>query len=382
MNARILTLTLLAALLMTACQTKTKEEAKVEEYPLSTNPAEFLQTEDQMKTIKTLANVCDGKLYKIEYQSDYKLTEILAHGASSAKELTMLLYSNLLKTPVQDSDAGLDHGCSAFCVTSPDGDVLCGRNFDYRFVSSANVLVQNTPIDNKSYKSLGIAALPFLSTDIFVAGSLSDDTTDISPVITAPYICMDGVNENGLFICVLSLKGGGAVQHDSTKTATVPSLVIREILDHATTVQEAINIFKSHNFFADGEDSPTSDHFLIADASGKSVVIEYTHPDENSDWVMNVLDENHVTNFYLSKGWESIGVGQNRYEIIDSTLNEKNNIMTEAECMDLLQVVRQLLNPEELTSNTQWSAVYNLTKRTVTICMDKDYTRQYHFAIK
>lgn len=56
--------------------------------------------------------------------------------------------------------------------------------------------------------------------------------------------------------------------------------------------------------------------------------------------------------------------------------------MTEEECMDLLQAVRQLPNPQQLTNDTQWSAVYNLTEKAVTICMDKDYTRQYHFDIQ
>lgn len=382
MNRKIIFFVLLVAIILMACNTKQKNDLKTHLYPLSTNPATLVKADDQIKTIKTLANVCDGKLYMIEYQSDYKLSEIIDKGAASSEELTKLLYTYLLNNSTKDSKAEMDAGCSAFCVKSPDGDVLCGRNFDYRFVSSANVLVQNTPVDSKSFKSLGIAAMPFLDSDVFKAGSLSDGKTDISPVLAVPYLCMDGVNEKGLFICVLSLRGGGAVQHDASKTNTVPSLAIREILDQATTVQDAINAFAKHNFFADGEDSPNNYHFLIADATGKSVVLEYTRPEGKTDWVMNILDEDHVTNFYLSKGWGSIGVGQNRYEIIDKTLNEKNRVMTEEECMDLLQSVCQQLDPKEVTSNTQWSVVYNLTKGTATICVDKDYKKQFHFNIR
>lgn len=92
-----------------------------------------------------------------------------------------------------------------------------------------------------------------------------------------------------------------------------------------------------------------------------------------------MLDEDHVTNFYLTEGWQNLGVGQNRYDIIHNRLQEKQRILTEDEAMQLLQDVHQLLNPEEITSNTQWSVVYNLTEKTATVCVDKDYETRLHF---
>lgn len=183
------------------------------------------------------------------------------------------------------------------------------------------------------------------------------------------------------------MRGGGAVQHDSGKPNIVPSLAIRIALDECANIDEAVEMFRNHNFFADGEDSPNNYHFLIADASGKSVVVEYYRPGEEApvkdakarDWTLNVLDEDHVTNFYLTEGWQNLGVGQNRYDIIHNRLQEKQRILTEDEAMQLLQDVHQLLNPEEITSNTQWSVVYNLTKKTATVCVDKDYETRLHF---
>lgn len=349
-------------------------------------PMEMLTTPEQEATAKTLKDIAKGKLYSIEYNSDYLLDDAIETGAShSSLELVKFVYSRLLKLPTsQAAKAKIDAGCSAFCVKTPDGDVICGRNFDYRFVSSANVLVQNTPISKGEFKSLSIAAMPFLDAEKFVAGSLSDGKMDISPVIAVPYLGMDGMNDKGVFISVLSLDGGkgGAAQHEEGKKPITPSVGIRFVLDRAESVEDALDIFKSHNFFADGDSSAKSYHFIIGDATGHTVLLEYIQPDGKKEWVMNVMDgQNFATNMYMSEGWETFGVGADRLEKIRKKLDEMKNVLTEEEAMDLLQAVSQELDPKEVTSNTQWSAVYNLTKKTVTICVDKDFTQKYDFAL-
>ena len=355
----------------------------------SDNPAAFLVTNDQKKTVATLQDIKDGHLYTMDYTADYKLKELMTGGgAKSSEELSGKVIANLLNLPAMKAAASMEYGCSAFCAKSPEGDVLVGRNFDYRFVSSANIAVHN--LFPEARESMCISALPYLDADKYVAGSLSDGKTDISiPAIASIYCCLDGMNDAGLFIGVLSLRGGGAVQRDANKSNIVPSLAIRLSLDRCATVDEAVNLFRSCNFYADGEESPSNYHFLIADASGKSVVLEYYRPGEEApvkdpkakDWTLNVLNEDHVTNFYLSDGWQSLGVGQARYDIIHNRLQEKNRILTEDEAMTLLQDVMQTLNPEEITSNTQWSVVYNLTRKTATVCVDKDYETKLHFSL-
>ncbi len=356
----------------------------------SGNPAAFLSTDAQKATAATLRDIKDGHLYTIDYTADYKIDELMAGGgAKSNEELVGKVFASLLNLPSMTAEARMDYGCSAFCAKSPEGDVLVGRNFDYRFVSSANVAVHNLTPGVR--ESMCISAMPYLDIDKYVAGSLSDGTTDISvPAVASIYCCLDGMNDAGLFIGVLSLRGGGAVQHDPEKSNIMASLAIRLALDGCATVDEALEVFRSHNFFADGEDSPNNYHFLIADASGRSVVVEYYRPGEEApvedaaakDWTLNVLEEDHVTNFYLTDGWQNLGVGQARYDIIHERLEEKNRILTEDEAMQLLQDVLQLLNPEEITSNTQWSVVYNLTRKTATVCVDKDYETRLNFRLE
>lgn len=380
---------LVTCLVATVCYLLSCTKGKTE---IVANTANFLKNEDQKVMVSTLKNMADGHLYSLKYSADYLIDEIMeSGGASSSVQLLGKVIPRLTTIPLSKSGDGMDYGCSAFCVKSPDGDVLVGRNFDYRFVSSSNMLVHNVTKGVK--ESICISALPFLDKDVYVAGALSDGKTDLSvPVTASIYCCLDGMNDAGLFIGVLSLRGtGGAVQHDEKKSDIVPTLAIRLALDGCASVDEAVDVFRTHNFFADGNNSDSNYHFLIADASGKRVVVEYYRPGEvpplsdpaAKDWTMNLIDTDHVTNFYLSDGWQGVGGGRERYDKLHETLEKKNRIMTEDECMSLLDDVHTDLNSEggDITSNTQWSVVYNLTKKTATICVDKNYKQKLHYSL-
>ncbi|MCQ2064193.1 MAG: carcinine hydrolase/isopenicillin-N N-acyltransferase family protein [Fibrobacter sp.] len=93
------------------------------------------------------------------------------------------------------------------------------------------------------------------------------------------------------------------------KSPITPSVGIRLVLDQAETVEDAIDIFESHNFFADGDSSAKSYHFIVGDATGHTALIEYIRPNDEGEWEMNVLDgQDYATNMYMSEGWETFGV--------------------------------------------------------------------------
>ena len=113
-------------------------------------------------------------------------------------------------------------------------------------------------------------------------------------------------------------------------------------------------------------------------------MIEYIKrdgPGSDSPWVMKVLDESSVTNHFLSPGWQSIGTLDDRLGKIRATLQAKSGVLTEVEAMALLNDVHQ-----EATSpgkgKTQWSVVYNLTKKTATVCVNHNYAKTYKFSLK
>lgn len=370
-----LSLACLSFLCLHSCSEESSENQS------SSNPAAFLKNADQEKTVRSIRDISNGKMYHMTYQTDYKLENLLKEGCKSSADLVTFLYANMLNTKPAEAPK-LNFGCSAFMAKTPDGDVICGRNFDYRFASASNVFVDNRPVDGKGVRSLGIASLPFLSEKTFVAGALSDGVTDISPALASVYCTMDGMNTHGVFIGVLSLNGGGAKQHDTTKKDLVTTVLIRTVLDRAKSVEEALDIFRSYNYFADGEDTPKSNHFLIADKTGHCIVLEYILKDDPMNWEMNVLEgQDYVANMYLTPG-QAEGVGQWRLDLLKERLDEKKRILTEEDAMQLLKDVHQTLNPEEVTSNTQWSVVYNLTQGTAALCVDKDYTKTHRFSFK
>ena len=117
-------------------------------------------------------------------------------------------------------------------------------------------------------------------------------------------------------------------------------------------------------------------HFLLADASGKAVVLEYLPNGQRM-----VYDQNYVTNFYLTENVPYAPVrGKDRYDLIEQTLIFKKGVMSEAEVMALLAVIGQP-ETEEATSMTQWSVVYNLTDLTGRVAVVREYDNVFRFSL-
>ena len=367
-------LVLLAILAVVALPSCRRDPAKM----VKGNPAAAITTAAQARTLNSLRNEKDGKLYYMDYKADYLLDEILEAGCNSQKSLLGFIVDRMLKVaPLQDEP---EVACSAFTARTPEGDVIYGRNLDFRFTYTLAMMLRTAP--KGSFKSLGIAALQFIK---MPPASLDDGQTDISPLITAPYVTMDGVNDKGLAFSVLALsKGHSPMQFDPGKKDIFTTTLIRMVLDRAATVDEAIELIKGRNYFAKGPESEKgSYHFLLADASGKTVVLEYLLPEGENSSLLNVVETNCVTNGYLSEGWDEVcNGGADRLQMLREFLDIRGGVVTEEEAMQLLANVSRGLNPEELTSNTHWSVVYNLTKKTATVCVARDYDNPLKYTLK
>ena len=64
-----------------------------------------------------------------------------------------------------------------------------------------------------------------------------------------------------------------------------------------------------------------------------------------------------------------------------STLQDQNYSLSDSEAMNLLQSVAQTPG-EELTSMTQWSAVYNLTEKSMRLAILREYGKQFDFKVE
>ena len=95
---------------------------------------------------------------------------------------------------------------------------------------------------------------------------------------------------------------------------------------------------------------------------------------------MNVVERPRATNFLLTEGDWDFGRGQDRFAVLEETMEASGGVLTEEEGMALLQAVSQQPQPGK-DSSTQWSCLYNQVRGTVDIAVAMDYDSLYHFAI-
>lgn len=332
----------------------------------SANPAAWLKTDEQRASVATLTDVNDGKLYTMDYTANYQLDALLEANVTDVEGMVRFLQKNLLAGGIASVGA-VDAGCSAFTASSEEGQILYGRNFDYKMDMTA-VLVRTAP--ENGYRSIGLANVGWIG---YTAGTLNDGTTDLSMAAFFPYLLMDGMNEKGLAMSVLKLRGDPTLQ-DTGKNKISTTVALRLVLDRAATVDEALALLDEYDMQSSMPEA--NFHFLLADAYGKAVVLEYLPNGQRM-----VYDQNYVTNFYLTENVPYAPVrGKDRYDLIEQTLIFKKGVMSEAEVMALLAVIGQP-ETEEATSMTQWSVVYNLTDLTGRVAVVREYDNVFRFSL-
>ncbi|MGL4345039.1 MAG: carcinine hydrolase/isopenicillin-N N-acyltransferase family protein [Cellulosilyticaceae bacterium] len=325
----------------------------------------------ELRTLSTFEVLNDHPFYEMTYHMDYGLDEFLKKGAATDDELVSFVAGRLLKGIPLDINPG--GACSTFISTTPEGDHLFNRNFDY--YPSSGLIMLTSPKDG--YKSISIANLGHLGIE---AGNLPDKNL-LSKIMTlaGPYAVLDGMNECGLAIAVLIIDDG--VVHQSTgKVPITTTVAIRMILDQAATVDEAIALLGQYDMNSSGAKGY---HFQIADALGNTAVVEYL------DNEMHILskEEGYVaaTNFVLYQG-RNTGKGHDRYEMIMENVSKTEGIMSEEESLELLLALPSSGTVERdgqtYTYGTEWSCVYNLSDLTVDICIGSNKELIYHYDLK
>ena len=90
------------------------------------------------------------------------------------------------------------------------------------------------------------------------------------PLLFAPYYLEDGANQYGVAVADMAVRGVRA-PYDPGKPSVIHSLAMRLILDYAKNTDEALELLKQYNIYFVMETC----HLMIADATGKSVVVEF-----------------------------------------------------------------------------------------------------------
>lgn len=334
----------------------------------------FIPTFRTMSTVKKLS---DYPYYKMTYSADYNMDKLLSQGgASTDDELVSFVIKNALHgLPVHIDYEIPDTGCSAFKAVGAEGTVLMGRNLD---ADKTPVLTLfSAPKDG--FKSVSCVDLAFLG---YTSDYLPDSFVDRFTALAAPYFPLDGMNEKGVCAAVLDIYSA-AVQQDTDKTDITTTMAIRLILDHASSVEDALDILSEYDMHASAN---CNYQFLIADSTGRSVIVAY---DGNKEIVTEGKGNYQLcTNFYVCDvSCEHEDVGMRRYDSADNLLRKYDGTLTKSLAMDVLSAAQsddktpdEGFGPEDITP-TQWSEVFDLTGRSVTIAVGRDYADTYTFGV-
>ena len=360
------------------------------------NKASFITDAGKLEMIHSMKDLDgNGRLYEIDYNQDYMLDSVMQPGITEQTELLRHITSLLLDhLPAENAEVKYGAGCSAFAAQEAERKgFLMGRNYDFRhftpdnksYLPTSAILVRTAPEGGK--KSISMVDGLNLG---FGQGFYNDGKTDLSMLMALPYAALDGINEDGFAIGVLALNEKQTNQQTGKQRIGTP-VAIRMMLDKASTVREAIEMLKNYDMDMRGN-GHSNYHFFMADATGDYAIVEYTFDkDRTEPKVMEVFTADDslrcVTNFYVAPsmtgttdGWGS-SHGKDRYENLRKTLDEKKHVMKEDEAMQLLEKVSQPPT-EELTSQTQWSALYNLTEKTLRLTILREYAKEYNFRIE
>jgi penicillin V acylase-like amidase (Ntn superfamily) len=183
-------------------------------------------------------------------------------------------------------DTGTAWACSLFAAMGDEDNILYGRNLDWTY--SPALLLYTDPPDG--YASVSMVDIAYLGFDNQAENLAELPLVKRQALLQAPFLPFDGMNEYGLAIGTAAVPES-KMPHDAGKPTIDSLAIIREVLDHARTVEEATAIFRKYNI--DWGSGPAL-HYLIADnggaehRSGESVLIEFsdgnmvTLPHDNS----------------------------------------------------------------------------------------------------
>jgi hypothetical protein len=312
-----------------------------------TAAAAVIMFRNEIRTLGSLEKIDDYGMFRMTYYGDYGFDDFLKTGAKNDTDIERFVTGRLLKgLPVHIHAAGA--GCTAFVVHNERGEILYGRNFDFAYAPSLQVFT--TPADG--YASVSTVNLSFAG---YGKGSLPEKMNpDSFLTLAAPYLPFDGMNEKGVAIALLAVPEADA-PHSPDKVTLNTTTMIRLVLDKAATVDEAVALMKKYTIYFSGG---ITCHYLIADASGRSALVEYyggavrtVKTDEGYQIASNFIAYNGVN---IGEGFTEF----DRYNAVKDEITRNNNQLTNLRAIALL---RDIGIYDGNTDKLQWSVLYNLT---------------------
>ena len=311
--------------------------------PTQTAPAVEGLTKDQAATLQSLTKLDEYPLYTMHYYGPYQ------EAAGRVEwELT---------TGDQESRTW---ACSLFAALADEDNRVFGRNFDWEF--SPAVLLFTEPPDG--YASVSMVDIAYLGYSGVSAMNLMDlPLAERQGLLRAPFLPFDGMNERGLAVGMAAVPPGN-MEPDPARDEIGSLGVIRQMLDRAANVDEALTVLESFNIDFGG--GPPL-HYLLADRSGKALLVEFY---QGEMVVIPTTELWHLaTNFLRAAAPDAAGGQCQRYDRIADRLAETGGRLDLLQAADLLHDVSQ--------NNTQWSIVYDLSAGEIGVVMGRQTERTY-----
>jgi hypothetical protein len=299
-------------------------------------------TADQAASLGSLIKVDDHPLYTMRYTGIYE-------SAARAGE-----NGNLGQAAVETSR---EWACSLFATAE-----IYGRNFDWEH--SPALLLFTDPTEG--YASVSMVDIAYLGFDPEDLNRLTElELSARKNLLAAPRLPFDGMNEAGVAIGMAAVPPGGMTP-DPDKESIGSLGVIRQILDRAGNVDEAVAILESYNIEFGG--GPPI-HYLVADARGRSALVEFYQGQMHI--VYNTRSWHLATNFLVASASGSPTGRCQRYDTILEHLTAAEGDLDHLDGMELLAQVSQ--------SNTEWSVVYGMQSGEVIVSMGRAYDSRHTF---
>ncbi len=274
--------------------------------------------------------------------------------------------------------AGNRRACSMFAQRTGRDTGLVGRNFDNR---ETEVLV-GWFYPTGGYASVALLPLADLG---YTPDDPFDDTSEQNrkTLLYAPVMAIEGMNEKGVTVTLASLDRREVTQ-DPTRDSRFLIHLVREILDRAASVNEAVSIAEKYNVFDNGA-AVISHHIFLTDPHAGSAVLEWR--DGMMHLVKDTGDWQVVTNsamFETSQEERRRECG--RYNSLAKTMDGLDGPLTWQQAMDALAAAKQknktyVIDGQKLKVSTQWSAVFDSGSREMYLALGGNYQTIYRCAV-
>ena len=312
----------------------------------------------------------DDGLYYMEYKGDDGFDELMARGGGKTSAEVAGYVMNFLSKGYYHpsvSPVPAQYGCSALTTHTPENGVLMGRNFDF---SSATGLILHT-IPKRGYETITTFNVEFFGFD---KDWKPEGFVNQYMALSSLFFALDGINEKGLAVADLMAGDDAVTQQETGKPALTTTSAISYLLKNAATVDEALELLRGIDMHSD---IGSAHHYAMADASGKSVVVEYV----DNEFV--VVDSPAAANHYLCEQKLNVGLyeGDHRYDFLRQQLQDAGGKM---DVEQLTRAIASVSQPQaqENWLGTAWTMVMNLTGRSVTYYSRRHFDKPFHFELE